>query len=36
MTIPFPEPTQPAGSRTDVLVRYLDYYRAVVLPSSTV
>jgi hypothetical protein len=31
MTIPFPEPTQPAGSLTDVLVRYLDYYRAVVL-----
>jgi hypothetical protein len=31
MTIRFPEPTAPAGSRTDVLVRYLDYYRAVVL-----
>ncbi|HEY4314870.1 MAG TPA: DUF664 domain-containing protein [Actinomycetes bacterium] len=31
MTIPFPEPTAPAGSRTEVLVRYLDYYRAVVL-----
>jgi hypothetical protein len=31
MTIPFPEPTGPAGSRADVLVRYLDYYRAVVL-----
>jgi uncharacterized protein DUF664 len=31
MTISFPEPTAPAGSRTDVLVRYLDYYRAMVL-----
>jgi hypothetical protein len=31
VTIPFPEPTQPAGSRTDVRVRYLVYYRAVVL-----
>jgi hypothetical protein len=31
MTIPFPEPTAPAGDRTEVLVRYLDYYRAVLL-----
>ena len=31
MTVPFPEPTQPAGSRTDVLLRYLDYYRAVLV-----
>ena len=31
MTISFPEPTAPARSRTEVLVRYLDYYRAVVL-----
>jgi hypothetical protein len=31
MTIPFPEPTQPAADRTEVLVRYLDYFRAVLL-----
>jgi hypothetical protein len=31
MTIPFPEPTRPAADRTEVLVRYLDYYRAVLL-----
>jgi hypothetical protein len=31
MTIPFPEPTESADSRTEVLVRYLDHYRAVVL-----
>ena len=31
MTVPFPEPTQPAGSRTEVLLRYLDYYRNVLL-----
>ena len=31
MTVPFPEPTQPAGSRTEVLIRYLDYYRNVLL-----
>ena len=31
MTIPFPEPTGPAANRTEVLVRYLDYYRAVLL-----
>ncbi len=31
MTIPFPEPTQAAADRTEVLIRYLDYYRAVLL-----
>jgi hypothetical protein len=31
MTLPFPEPTEPAESPTEVLVRYLDYYRAVVV-----
>ncbi|WP_433133984.1 DUF664 domain-containing protein [Micromonospora sp. CA-240977] len=25
--IPFPEPTVPAGSRTEVFLRYLDYFR---------
>ena len=29
MSIPFPEPTQPATSRTAVLLGYLDYFRAV-------
>ncbi|RLP98230.1 DinB family protein [Micromonospora sp. CV4] len=27
MTMPFPEPTSPAGSRTEVFLRYLDYFR---------
>ena len=27
MTIPFPEPTAPAGSRAEVFARYLDYFR---------
>jgi uncharacterized damage-inducible protein DinB len=27
MTIPFPEPTDPAGSRAEVFSRYLDYFR---------
>ena len=27
MTVPFPEPTAPAGSRTEVFLRYLGYYR---------
>ena len=27
MTVPFPEPMTPAGSRTEVFVRYLDYLR---------
>ena len=31
MTIPFPEPTATAADRTEVLVRYLDYYRSVLL-----
>lgn len=31
MTLPFPEPTQPAGSRAEVLLRYLDYFRAVLI-----
>ena len=29
MSIPFPEPTQPATSRTAVLLGYLDYFRSV-------
>jgi hypothetical protein len=31
MSIPFPEPTAPASSRTEVLVGYLHYFRSVVL-----
>ena len=31
MSVPFPEPTGPASSRTEVLLRYLDYFRSVVL-----
>jgi uncharacterized damage-inducible protein DinB len=27
MTVPLPEPTTPAGSRTEVFLRYLDYFR---------
>lgn len=27
MTVPFPEPTSPAGSRTEVFLRYLAYLR---------
>ena len=27
MTVPFPEPTAPAGSRAEVFLRYLDYFR---------
>jgi uncharacterized damage-inducible protein DinB len=27
MTVPFPEPTAPAASRTEVFVRYLDFFR---------
>jgi uncharacterized damage-inducible protein DinB len=26
--VPFPEPTAPAGSRTEVFLRYLDYFRS--------
>ncbi|MET8233276.1 DUF664 domain-containing protein [Micromonospora sp. NPDC005298] len=29
--IPFPEPTAPAGSRAEVLLRYLDYFRESVV-----
>jgi uncharacterized damage-inducible protein DinB len=28
MTVTFPEPTAPAGSRAEVFTRYLDYFRA--------
>src|SRR5215469_1434797 len=28
MTIPFPSPTIPAASRTEVFTRYLDYFRS--------
>jgi uncharacterized damage-inducible protein DinB len=28
MTVPFPEPTIPADSRTEVFLRYLDYFRS--------
>jgi len=31
MSIPFPSPTIPADSRTDVFLGYLDYFRAVLL-----
>lgn len=31
MTLPFPSPTQPADSRAQVLLGYLDYFRAVLL-----
>ncbi len=31
MSIPFPEPTSPVPSRTEVLVGYLDYFRSVVI-----
>jgi uncharacterized damage-inducible protein DinB len=27
MTVPFPEPTAPAGSRAEVFLRYLDFFR---------
>jgi uncharacterized damage-inducible protein DinB len=27
MTVPFPEPTAPAGSRAEVFLRYLEYFR---------
>jgi len=28
VTIPFPSPTRPAGSRTEIFTRYLDFFRA--------
>jgi uncharacterized damage-inducible protein DinB len=31
MTFPFPEATDPAESRTEVFLRYLDYFRSVVV-----
>jgi uncharacterized damage-inducible protein DinB len=31
MPLPFPEPTQPAASRADVLLGYLDYFRDQVI-----
>jgi uncharacterized damage-inducible protein DinB len=31
MSIPFPSPTRPAESRTDVFLGYLDYFRTVLL-----
>lgn len=31
MTVPFPEPTTAAASRTEVFLRYLAYFRAVVV-----
>ena len=27
MTVPFPEPTEPASSRAEVFLRYLDFFR---------
>jgi Protein of unknown function (DUF664) len=31
MALEFPEPTDPVGSRAEVFLRYLDYFRATVL-----
>lgn len=31
MTVPFPSPTDPASSRAEVFVRYLDYFRSGVI-----
>lgn len=31
MSMPFPEPTEPAGSRAEVFLRYLDYFRSRVI-----
>jgi len=31
VTVPFPSPMLPAGSRAEVLLRYLDYFRAVLV-----
>lgn len=31
MSLPFPEPTVPQASRTDVLLGYLDYFRSVLV-----
>ena len=35
MSLPFPEPTAPAISRSEVLLRYLDYFRSVVVNKLT-
>ncbi|MDG4791490.1 DinB family protein [Micromonospora sp. WMMD1102] len=35
MTIPFPAPTVPASGRTEVFLRYLDYFRETVLSKVT-
>jgi hypothetical protein len=34
MGTPFPEPTDPAGSRAEVFLAYLDYFRSRSRPSS--
>ncbi len=31
MSLPFPEPTEPIGSRAEVFVGYLDYFRSVLV-----
>jgi hypothetical protein len=31
MSLPFPEPTSPAGSRAEVFLSYLDYFRSVLV-----
>jgi uncharacterized damage-inducible protein DinB len=31
VSIPFPEPTEPAASRADVFLRYLDFFRSTLL-----
>jgi Protein of unknown function (DUF664) len=31
MSLPFPSPTDPVASRAEVLLRYLDYFRAVLV-----
>ncbi|MBA2698789.1 MAG: DinB family protein [Nocardioidaceae bacterium] len=31
MSLPFPEPTEPIGSRAEVFLGYLDYFRSVLL-----
>jgi len=31
VSVPFPEPVNPAGSRTEVFLGYLDYFRSVIL-----
>jgi hypothetical protein len=31
MSLPFPEPTDAATSRSEVFLRYLDYFRSVLI-----